>query len=70
MVVATVSDRAALLVGDVTDRIISQLRLYKLAPQKQQDATGYRGEFVVVLSDSSKRDAFRRVADNLRIAIK
>jgi hypothetical protein len=70
MVTATMTDRAALLVGEVNDRILSQLRLYGLAPQRQQDNTGYRGEFVVVLCDADRKAAFRRVADNLRIHIK
>lgn len=70
MVTATMTDRAALLVGDVSDRVLSQLRLYGLAPQVQQDLWGYRREFVVVLNDSDRKAAFRRVADNLRITIK
>ena len=69
MVVATMSDRAALLVGDVSDRIIAQLRHYKLSPQKQQDATGYRGEFVVVLANADRKAAFLEAARNLRIQI-
>lgn len=69
MVTATMTDRAALLVGDVTDRIINQLRLYQLAPQKQQDVTGYRGEFVVVLANADRKKAFREACNNLRIQI-
>jgi hypothetical protein len=70
MVVATMTDRAALLVGDVTDKILSQLRLYGLAPQIQQDASGYRGEFVVVLGSSDRKAAFAIAAQNLKITIK
>jgi hypothetical protein len=70
MVVATMSDRAALLVGDVSDRILNQLRTYGLAPQIQQDISGYRREFVVVLSSSDLKDTFRVAAYNLRITIK
>jgi hypothetical protein len=69
MVTATMTDRAALLVGDVTERILSQLRLYDLAPQIQQDICGYRREFVVVLCDSDRKAAFRVAAQNLRIKI-
>ena len=69
MVVATMSATKALLVGDVTERILSQLRLYGLVPQIQQDICGYRREFVVVLHDADRKAAFRRVADNLRIQI-
>jgi hypothetical protein len=69
MVTATMTDRAALLVGNVTEKILSQLRLYDLAPQIQQDTCGYRQEFVVVLCDADRKAAFRRVADNLRIQI-
>jgi Na+-transporting NADH:ubiquinone oxidoreductase subunit NqrA len=70
MVVATVSGKAALLVGNVTDRIISQLRLYKLSPQRQQDLLGYRHEFVVVLRNADQKQAFEIAAKNLRITIK
>lgn len=70
MVTATIGDRAALLVGDVTDSIIKQLRLYGLSPQRQQDITGYRGEFVVILPHSDLKAAFRVAAQNLRITIK
>lgn len=70
MVTATLSDKAALLVGDVTDKILSQLRLYGLAPQIQQDICGYRREFVVVLSSSDRKAAFAIAAQNLRITIK
>lgn len=70
MVTATLSDRAALLVGDVTDRVLSQLRLYGLTPQIQQDICGYRREFVVVLGSSDRKAAFAIAARNLRITIK
>ena len=70
MVTATLSDKAALLVGDVTDKILSQLRLYGLVPQIQQDICGYRREFVVVLSSSDRKAAFAIAAQNLRITIK
>lgn len=70
MVVATLSPTKALLVGDVTDRIIAQLRHYGLAPQRQQDCLGYRHEFVVVLCDADRKAAFAIAAKNLRITIK
>ena len=70
MVVATLSPTKALLVGDVTERILSQLRLYGLVPQIQQDICGYRREFVVVLHDADRKAAFRVAAQNLRITIK
>ena len=70
MVTATMTEKAALLVGDVTDRILTQLRLYGLAPQIQQDVWGYRREFVVVLCDADRKAAFRRAAQNLKIHIK
>lgn len=70
MVVATMSDRAALLVGDVSDRILGQLRAYGLAPQIQQDSSGYRREFVVVLSGADRKAAFQIAAHNLRIQIR
>lgn len=69
MVTATMSDRAALLVGDVSDKILSQLRLYGLAPQIQQDICGYRQEFVVVLCNADRKAAFQVAANNLRIKI-
>ena len=70
MVVATMSATKALLVGDVTERILSQLRLYGLVPQIQQDICGYRREFVVVLCDADRKAAFAIAAKNLRITIK
>lgn len=71
MVTATLSDKAALLVGDVSDKILEQLRLYDLSPQIQQDLWGYRAEFVVVLGHSDRRKAaFLEAARNLRITIK
>jgi len=70
MVVATMSDRAALLVGDVSDRVLSQLRLYGLAPQVQQDLWGYRREFVVILNDSDRKAAFAIACNNLKIQVK
>ena len=70
MVVATMSDRCALLVGDVSDRILCQLRIYGLSPQIQQDICGYRREFVVVLSSADRKAAFQIAAHNLRIQIR
>lgn len=70
MVTATIGDRAALLVGDVSDRVLNQLRLYGLAPQLQQDLWGYRREFVVILNDADRKAAFAIAAQNLRITIK
>lgn len=70
MVVATLSANRALLVGDVTDKILSQLRLYGLAPQIQQDLWGYRREFVVVLPHPDLKAAFRIACNNLKIQVK
>ena len=67
--VTTMTDKAALLVGDVTDRILSQLQLYGLVPQIQQDTWGYRREFVVVLCNADRKAAFAIAAQNLRIQI-
>ena len=69
MVTATMTEKAALLVGDVTDRILSQLRLYGLAPQIQQDIWGYRREFVVVLCNADRKAAFAIACNNLKIQI-
>ena len=70
MVTATMTDKAALLVGNVSDRILSQLRLYGLVPQIQQDNCGYRREFVVVLCNADRKAAFAIACNNLKISIK
>ena len=67
---ATIGDRAAMLVGEVSIKIINQFRIYGLAPQQQQDFNGIlRREIAIPLRNPEQKQTFRVACSNLRIVI-